>query len=709
MEPMQDQFSLRTVRIDGPEIQQMESQYRERGRIAEEEWDALVATAAQVLSKCPDSQGPNRQVTGLALGKVQSGKTLSYTALIALAIDNGYRIAVVLAGTKNPLLEQSYARLVHDLDAQRLVLTPFRNPTFQDSEVIHSILHSGGNALIVVLKNRRRIDEVTQLLNIPELRGYPVLVIDDEGDEASLNTQFRRGRQSAIYNSILRLRRSLPLHAYVAYTATPQANLLISGVDGLSPDFVELVEPGVGYCGGAIFFGENSDHYLRRINPAYVAQDFASQLTPDLYLAIATFLVGGAIRSLRGDRSFHSMLLHTSNLRLDHDLLQRSIIHLISLWREVSGLPYSDPSSEDLFRLMHRAYDDLCTTSGTPPSWESVREILRDEVWLCEVWMVNSLPLGRDPVAMPFRLKNNIFVGGNMLGRGVTIPGLAVTYITREAQQDTNADTLEQRARWFGYKQNYLDVCRIFLTERLMARYTELLQHEDDFWEALRRNQRQGISVREWPRMFRLDMETWKLRPTRPQVAAYREFRSQGWDIQRRVILNPNIASQNVQAAKRFFERHHGELRRFGNVEHLVIPGISPEVMISDLLSKMELEESDWEKSYVEEYLTRLNIGGRLQAMDVLLMSNGQFRERKASDDGRINPMQGRSPHREPGDPDYYPGDEYIHNEQIHLQVHLVGVRESDTHPPVETTALALYIPNDPRYDLRAVVRGNDY
>ena len=126
-----------------------------------------------------------------------------------------------------------------------------------------------------------------------------------------------------------------------------------------------------------------------------------------------------------------------------------------------------------------------------PPTWEEVHRQLHDEIWLVEVWMVNSLPLGRDPIGTPFRLKNNILVGGNMLGRGVTIEGLAVTYITRRAKNETNADTMEQRARWFGYKRDYLDVCRIFVTAQLRDDYTELLRHEDDFWEALRRNQRQ--------------------------------------------------------------------------------------------------------------------------------------------------------------------------------------------------------------------------
>ncbi len=222
------------ISIDREESTHLRSRWSEV--VSDDEWEEVVSVAASILGQCPNPTGPARQTTGLALGKIQSGKTLSYTALIALAIDNRYRVTVVLAGTKNPLLEQNYARLYSDIAEGRPIVTPFKNPIQTDSDVVRSVLHAGGHALIVVLKNRTRIDGVTSLLSMSEFRGYPTLIIDDEGDEASLNTQFRRGAQSAIYGSILRLRRELGAHAYIAYTATPQANLLISGIDGLSPD-----------------------------------------------------------------------------------------------------------------------------------------------------------------------------------------------------------------------------------------------------------------------------------------------------------------------------------------------------------------------------------------------------------------------------------------------------------------------------------------
>ena len=245
MDPADVQARRWPVSVDGDEIRHLEARYADR--LTDDEWDGVRDTAAVALSLCPNPDASTQRVTGLALGKIQSGKTLSYTALVALAIDNGYRVTVVLAGTKNPLLAQNYARLCYDLETTRPSVTPFRNPTpEQDMDVVGSVLHGGGHALIVVLKNKRRIDDARRLIASPELRNQPTLIIDDEGDEASLNTQFRRGRRSAVYDSILRLRDTLEVHAYVAYTATPQANLLIAGVDGLSPDFGILVEPGEG-------------------------------------------------------------------------------------------------------------------------------------------------------------------------------------------------------------------------------------------------------------------------------------------------------------------------------------------------------------------------------------------------------------------------------------------------------------------------------
>ena len=709
IDPIQDGQRRWPPVIDGDEIRNLKNR-KSPSEVDETQWDRIRDTVAKILCQCPNPNSVNTtgRVTGLALGKIQSGKTLSYTALIALGVDNRYRITVVLAGTKNPLLEQNYMRLCNDLEAaNRPRLVPFKNPLPQDGYVIQSVLHGGGHALIVVLKYKTHIDNIRGLLGAPELRQYPVLIIDDEGDEASLNTQFRRQRQSPIYRSILQLRDALPLHAYIAYTATPQANLLISGIDGLSPDFGVLVQPGQGYCGGSVFFGPDRDRYVRVVPLTEAGEQHGNGVPDGLRVAMATFLVGGAIRHLREELAWHSMLIHNSSRKEDHRRLQADVRQLIEHWKDILALPDTDPATHDLMPLFRSAYDDLCTTVAVPPSWEDVQRHLRDEIRL-EVWMVNSLPLGRDPIGTPFRVKNNILIGGKMLGRGVTIRDLAVTYITLRAKNDTNADTMEQRARWFGYKEKYLDICRIFVTSQLRDEYTNLLRFEDDFWEALSRNERQGLSVREWPRFFSIDMGL-GIRPTRQNVASYKQFRSSGWDIQRKVIIDQIVAQQNVQIVRDFFRQHPGVVRAYANTEHTLVENCPTVVVIRELLSGLNSDGTDWENAYTREYLARLLIGGVLPTIDVLWMANGVTRQRRLAKDGNNqpipnqinNPMQGRTDGKKPTEREYYPGDEHIHNGRPQLQVHMIQPGDSN----IITIALAMYIPEDPHYDLRYVVR----
>jgi hypothetical protein len=580
-------------------------------------------------------------------------------------------------------------------------VTPFRNPKPVDGVVVRSVIEAGGHALLVVLKNRARIDELVATLAADELSRYPTLVIDDEGDEASLNTQFRRGRTSAVYASILRLRASLRSHAYIAYTATPQANLLIAGIDGLSPDFGILIPPGRAYCGGSVFFGSQQNDYIRLVTAQDAAPHDATRITSSLKMALATFVVGAAVRHLRENAAWHSMLVHTSQLRADHEALQRAVREFIGAWRDTAQLSPQDPSHQELFGLFKSAYDDLQKTIGEDPPWEEVADRIVAELGVIEVWMVNSLAMGRDPIATPFRLMNNILVGGNMLGRGVTIPGLAITYITRRAQRDTNADTMEQRARWFGYKQSYLDLCRIFLTQQLRTDYTELLRHEDDFWDSLRRHELQGLSIREWPRMFALDPNL-GINPTRSNVAKVKQFRGVEWDIQTTPVRDPSRANRNVREARAFVNSLTREVLRVGGVEHAVKRDVPTEQIVSQLLAKIDSDGTDWENAYYAEYLARLVMSNRLAALDVVIMANGEFRDR-AHDSGKIvNLMQGRSPGREPVDPLFYPGDREIHGDRVQLQIHFVRLRDN---PPTETIALALYIPDSPQYDLRYVVR----
>lgn len=683
----------------GDEYTRLYSRYGEGGHgLDDSERGRVFGTAAEVLGQCPNPEGPSNSRTGLAIGKVQSGKTLSYIALTALAFDSGYRVVVVLAGRTRTLAQQNSDRIQDDLlgDRPGRKIAAFHNPDAADEPSIRRVLERGRLILITLLKNQQRIGRVRDMFSSPELRQYPVLVVDDEADQAGLNTRAQRGERSAVYNAILQMRGSFDLHGYVGYTATPQANLLISTIDELSPDFCVLVEPGEGYTGGSTFFGERRDEFVRVVPDDEADDDHIVGVPEHLRMALATFLVASAIRHHHDPDAYFSMLVHHTNRREDHRQLQSSVNTLMEGWREALLLPETDPGVRPVLQLARRAYEDLRSTAQDCPGWEDVKATLAEEATDLQVWLVNSLPEARNPSESPFNLVNNIMVGGNMLDRGVTIRGLATTYITRRVN-NSQADTVEQRARWFGYKQSYLDLCRIFTSKRIRDTYTDLLSHEDDFWDSLRRNLEQGLAITDWPRMFRLRLG---LRPTRSNVARTRAFRDTGWMVESIPVLEEPGALENVQRAKEFFQKQssaqlikYGESTREGSGEHLTARGCAPEDIIELIQSLHSTDQGDWDTSYIVEYLMRLVLGEHLSEVDALLMGDGEKRMRTVRRTGGINPLSG------PGT--RYPGDRNIHGERVQLQVHTVKVRQSEEDAGVgPTTALALYVPDDPRYDL---------
>jgi hypothetical protein len=703
-----------TINVDTDEMKHLREVH---SSIEEEQFQSIVERALHIMSNFPNPYGPDEQNTGLAIGKIQSGKTLSFTTLIALAGSNGYRVIIVLAGTKNSLLRQTRDRLERDLGTKQAERTSRilvrSNPTRQNHDLIGTALSPLANrtVLIVCLKHPRHIDNVRDLLSSPEMPQVPTLIIDDEGDEASHNRlppRRRRARnaaplrESATHRSIRQLRDSVRKHVYLAYTATPQANLLLPRIAELSPRFCELISPGPGYCGGSVFFGDNTiNRYVMQIDEGDAEPPEGVVITQSLRRALSTFFVSAAIRHIRASNEKHTMLIHTDRRTEAHAQTMDALLHLLVQWRTRIAPGAPDQSTKDLLALFQESYREFQKTVRDPPNWSQVLERLPRELHTVEVHMVNSLPEASGAAEAGFQLENNIVVGGNMLGRGVTIQELAITYITRMARE-SNADTMEQRARWFGYKEGYLDLCRIWMTDQLRDIYVDLLRHEDDFWESLERHKRQGIPITEWPRFFRLDSDN--LRPTRSEVARSERFRITGWRIMQPSIpaINPSVVEENLQVVDAFVAGRKPESIVLGNIEHHVYRNLPLDQVIDMLVSRVQ-SGRDWDTEYVSEYLRRLQFGNILGCIDVVLMrANDDSTFRSPGDNGRINPMQGRN--RRPGDPNYYPGDANIHNDMPQLQIHRYRYREGGPR----TCSLALYMPEEEQFDLSYIVGGED-
>ncbi|HLC79370.1 MAG TPA: Z1 domain-containing protein [archaeon] len=697
LEPAQE-MSKWNIEIDVPEVNFLRKRY---SRIPEDEFNRTLRSAASILAKCPAPSSSRAKITGLAIGKVQSGKTLSFTTLIALAAANGYTKIIVLAGTKNALLNQTNERLKKDLGgadpevASRIHV--YLNPQLLNSVGIQNTIYSGKCALLVVLKQKGHLSNATKLLVSTDMPKGPTLIIDDEGDEASLNTYFRRGEESVIYKSIKTMRSVLLVHAYVAYTATPQANLLLDAIDDLSANFCELIDPGRGYCGGSVFFGDRFNDFVRPIDD--VDDEFISGSMPEsLKDALAIFFVGAAVRHSRHEGQKHSMLIHMTERTEGHKQMTESVKRLLVGWTDTISLRSSDPAKIELISRFKRAYTDLSKTVKNCPSWENIEERILKELKSYEPHMVNSLQQGVQIAETTFQHENNIVIGGNILGRGVTIQDLTVSYMARRAQR-TQVDTMEQRARWFGYKTGYLDLCRIYLRSQIIDDYRGILRHEDDFWESLQRNILQGISLKDWPRFFRLDSKL-GLNPTRSSVAKYRKFQPEGWDTQNRAILNPQIVTSNRKVIEDFFSKRNPKDEKIGPAIHKFIRNCPVSDVIKNLLQKVDVSDAIWDLQYFIEYLHRLSTENKLKDVDVVMMNSGFPRARELYDKNVIQIMQGPQAN--------YPGDKGIVNDTVQLQIHIIKCMTKDKKEIATTTAMAIYIPKNEQYDMSYIVRGEN-
>jgi hypothetical protein len=260
--------------------------------LSESEKDRLTEETLGILKECSDPDVPAAHNTGLIIGYVQSGKTLSFTSLAALARDNKYQIVVLLAGTTNNLVEQSFDRLKQDLKIDKnreWKLFSTRQGGFQQEEVdrVSSELakwqrgsRRARTILIVSMKQHQHLRHLAQLLSGVDLASVPTLIIDDEGDQAGMNTKALQEEESTTYTRINELREVFPHHSYLLYTATPQAPLLISRIDTLSPDFGKVLTPGDRYVGGQEFFIDGRDDYIELIPYS----DVPDRSDPDLPL-----------------------------------------------------------------------------------------------------------------------------------------------------------------------------------------------------------------------------------------------------------------------------------------------------------------------------------------------------------------------------------------------------------------------------------------
>lgn len=505
--------------------------------------DDLRFNCLRILGKGqpPDQRG---QRTGLVLGRVQSGKTMSFTGVTALAHDNGFPLVIILAGTKNNLVGQTTSRLSRDLElGQSHPLHPTwkglwvrtATPPDQVSDVLRHALSTRTSiapptALITLLKQggqRRAIDHLAELLeNLDlglrrELEDRPVLIIDDEADEASLDASRQGNPPTSTYNAIARLRAAVPRNTYLQYTATPQAVLLLGLGDSLSPDFLHMLEPGIGYCGTLDFFGAATRSRVVRPIPQREADQirnglFGTEPPTSLRTAFLTFVAGAAFElATTAEQDWpknRSMLVHPEVSRFSHQRLEDWVRAIFDSVHDILGLDDNDLSIRDLQQELAPVLADLATTTGrVQPSWADLKARLLDVMTSLTVLRMNADALEEPDWGHHFAV---VAVGGNKLQRGYTLDGLTVTWMPRSPGL-SQVDTILQRGRFFGYRADYLDYCRVFLPPDLETGFRRIVPHEEKLWETLRAHESEMQSLSDWRRLMLLDH---RMRPCRKAV-----------------------------------------------------------------------------------------------------------------------------------------------------------------------------------------------
>ena len=230
------------INLDGEELRRVKTHLV----MSEIEKSKTIMSAAKILGQCPNPKGKKQQKTGLAIGKVQSGKTSNFISLTALAFDNGYRIVIIFGGNTLPLLSQTEQRISKSFDLESR--EDFKFATFSSTNPLNpnalkNNYESKKKIIITGLKEYSHIKRIRDFIKIAGLSDVPMIIIDDEGDQMSLNGAVNKAQETTTYKNFKEMLINLDFSTFISVTATPQANLLIDICDILSPNFIELIQP----------------------------------------------------------------------------------------------------------------------------------------------------------------------------------------------------------------------------------------------------------------------------------------------------------------------------------------------------------------------------------------------------------------------------------------------------------------------------------
>lgn len=539
----------------------------------------------------PQAKG-NWDRRGLVLGHVQSGKTSNYAGVVSRAADAGYKLFIIIAGIHENLRAQTQQRMD---DTFVNLAPPGKGPisltTPQDDfarrKAEQRIPPQGvGTSLVLVVKKNASI--LNNLLNWlrdnsrpgSDWADMPLLLIDDEADNASVNTNKPENDPTRINGHIRAILNLFRKSSYVGYTATPFANIFIDperndsmkGQDLFPRDFIYCLEAPDNYLGPDGIFIEEQDAFLRDVEdaedvlPRSHRSDFVPDHLPDsLCSAARLFLLACAIRLRQGAGNSHlSMLVNVSPLKDVQRQIGLLIREKLDDWRTTIQASALMPGQyPEFWAEMQDLFDDEYSSCGI--QWQEIRENLPGAVSPVDVLVINSKSPDRlDYAGHKGTGLKVIAVGGYSLSRGLTLENLVISYWNRNSKA---YDTLMQMGRWFGYRDDYRSLCRIWMPPDAQGWYEHIaeaaLELRADLLDMARRGMTPedfGLKVRNHPETLiitaRNKMRTGKSMTVRPDLG--------GNLIETHTVLrDEKILATNLDAVDRFV----GSLRGYGDGE----------------------------------------------------------------------------------------------------------------------------------------------
>jgi len=619
----------------------------------------------------PQSEGTIWNRRGLVIGHVQSGKTANYTGLIARAADAGYKFIVVIAGIHNNLRKQTQERIDAafigrssdpenrcsigvglDPDYPHPATLTNINEDFNKNTAAKSgwkINDFSKPIILIIKKNVATLGALHNWLKALNAEGdgrisdVPMLLIDDEADNASINTNKPELNPTQTNAMIRRILGLFAKSCYVGYTATPFANIFINPDayddevrEELFPrDFIYCLDSPTTYFGAEKVFlnDEISQSIVKPIDDSedlipysHKRDDPVHELPPSLYRALDEFIVARAIRNLRGQAVKHcSMMVNVSRFvpvqKAVRDFLSLRVKKIRDAVRTNYLMPESVSSANIYMLGLCQAFESEFIDAGF--TWLEVKTAINSVFDHLHLFVINSKS---DEVLDYKRYEKEgvgltaIAVGGLSLSRGLTIEGLTISYMYRNTKM---YDTLMQMGRWFGYRPGFEDICRVHLSRDSINWYSHIAEAAEELTQQVKQMRRDGLSPKDFGLYVRSHPDSLLVTAANKMRSGQKITVEQSFSGRLResyiVSIDPEVNGRNFDLIAEHWRGGFG-----GGVEETTVKGLIfrdvPIEVVQAFLTRFETHSTfAGIKSDVVNYLER--IAEKRPLADVLLIS----------------------------------------------------------------------------------------